>query len=163
MKLFFIKLVKSIITIFNNLERKEEKMIKIKSFSAIFAALFITCLVSNIQAQSSPVLYFCEKYTSSGEVSISDRFYTGYLTVMVKAEKDLGLRDVTIQYDKYDCRTGVFSYYKKFKFTVKPNMNYIYFEKSGENDMSFDSPGIYRVFLLDEYGSTVTSSLIEII
>ena len=42
-------------------------------------------------------------------------------------------------------------------------MKYIYFEKSSENDMSFDKAGIYRVFLLDSGGSTVTSGLIEII
>jgi hypothetical protein len=109
------------------------------------------------------VLYFCEKYGSGGEESISDRFYTGYLTVMVKCDYALGLRSVSIQFDKYNCRTGSFDYYKKFNYDVQPDMKYIYFEKNSTSDMSFDEPGIFRVFLLDENKKTVASGLIEII
>jgi hypothetical protein len=134
-----------------------------KLFSIFCVSLMIFGLVSKSQAQSSPVLYFCESYGSNGELNISDRFNTGYLTVMVKCDHEIGLSDVTIQYDKYDMRTGKFGYYKKFNFTVSPSMKYIYFEKSSQNDMSFDSPGFYRVFMLDSSGRTVTSSLIEII
>ena len=114
-------------------------------------------------AQSGPVLYFCESYGSNGEVGISDRFHHGYLTVMVKSDDELGLSDVSIQFDKYNCSTGQFDYYKKFNYTVKPSMKYIYFSKTSDNDMSFDDPGIYRVFLLDSDNKTVTSGLIEII
>lgn len=139
-------------------------MNKFKLISAIFISLFILSLISKAQAQSSPVLYFCESYSSTrGEVNISDRFNPGYLTVMVKADKALGLSDVSIQYDKYDPSSRTFNYYKKFNFNVQPSSNYIYFERTSDNDMSFDEPGIYRVFLLDERGKTVTSSLIEII
>ena len=138
-------------------------MNKIKLIFGLFALIAVFAITSGTNAQSSPVLYFCESYGSNGEVSISDRFHTGYLTVMVKSEKALGLTDCTIQYDKYNCSSGTFSFYKKFPFTVKPDMKYIYFEKSSENDMSFDKAGIYRVFLLDSGGSTVTSGLIEII
>jgi hypothetical protein len=110
------------------------------------------------------VLYFCERYDSDqGEISISDRFYTGHLTVMVKCDYALGLRDVNVQYDKYNPRTGSFEYYKKFNFEVTPDMKYIFFSKTKGNDMSFDDPGIYRVFLLDSKGKTVASGLIEII
>jgi hypothetical protein len=116
-----------------------------------------------VHAQNGPVLYFCERYGSDGEVNISDRFYPGYLTVMVKCDYALGLSDVSVQFDKYNCRTGSFDYYKKFNFTVKPNMKYIYFEKNSTSDMSFEDTGIYRVFLLDENGKTVASGLIEII
>jgi hypothetical protein len=42
-------------------------------------------------------------------------------------------------------------------------MKYIYFEKNSTSDMSFDDPGIYRVFLLDSNGKTVTSGLVEVI
>ena len=42
-------------------------------------------------------------------------------------------------------------------------MKYIYFAKNSTSDMKFSDPGIYRVFLLDDSGNTVTSSLIEII
>lgn len=127
---------------------------------AIFATLF-TLGNTEVKAQSSPVLYFCEEYSSTlGEIGISDRFTTGYLTVMVKASNPLGLSDVSIQFDKYNCRTNTFEYYKKFPYTVSPSMDYIYF---AGDDLSFDTPGIYRVFLLDASNRTVASSLIEII
>lgn len=138
-------------------------MIKFKLFAAFFACMMMVCLVSKSQAQDSPVMYFCESYGSGGEKNISDRFYTGYLTVMVKCDHEIGLRECTIQYDRYNPSTRSFGFYKKFPFTVKPSMKYIYFEKSSENDMSFDATGIYRVFLLDDNGKTVASALIEII
>jgi len=122
---------------------------------AIFATIF-AFNTSDVKAQSSPVLYFCEEYNSSlGEIGISDRFTTGYLTVMVKASSALGLSNVSIQFDKYNCRTNTFEYNKKFPYTVSPSMDYIYF---AGDDLSFDSPGIYRVFLLDENNRTVASS-----
>lgn len=118
---------------------------------------------SKSHAQNTPVLYFCESYGDNGEVSISDRFHKGYLTVMVKSDYELGLTDVSIQFDKYNCSSGSFDYYKKFSFVIKPSMKYVYFSRNSESDMSFEKPGIYRVFLLDSHGSTVTSGLIEII
>ena len=137
-----------------------------KKITFLFA-LVVVCSIfgfkSDAQAQNGPVLYFCESYGSSGEVGISDRFTTGYLTVMVKCDYALGLSDVSIQFDKYNCNTGSFDYYKKFNYVVDPDMKYIYFSKNDESDMSFDSPGLYRVFLLDSGGSTVTSAVVQII
>jgi len=137
-----------------------------KKLNLLLAFSLLTLLLgytARLSAQNTPVLYFCERYTSDGEVNISDRFYTGYLTVMVKSDYALGLKDVSLQFDKYNCRTGKFDYYKKFDFTVQPDMKYIYFERNSESDMRFDDTGIYRVFLLDNHGKTVTSGLIEII
>ena len=137
-----------------------------KKFAFLLPLLLLFVLVgfnSNSYAQNGPVLYFCEYYGDNGEVGISDRFTTGYLTVMVKCSYALGLSDVSIQFDKYNCKTGEFVYYKKFNYTVEPDMKYIFFSKNSESDMSFDSPGIYRVFLLDEYDKTVTSGLVEVI
>ena len=135
-----------------------------KKLTLFFFALLLLSLFgfkSNSYAQSQPVLYLCESYDSeNGEVGISDRFTTGYLTVMVKCKYELGLSSVTVQFDKYDCSTGSFKYYSKFNYNVKPSMNYIFFEGT---DLNFKTPGIYRVFLLDEYGKTVTSGLVEII
>ena len=82
---------------------------------------------------------------------------------MVKCDYALNLDDVAIQYDKYNFRTGDFEYYKKFNFTVQPDMKYVYFARNDESDMEFEEPGFYRVFLLDDRSKTVTSSLIEII
>jgi hypothetical protein len=138
-------------------------MKRIKFFFVLLAIIMSAGFASNLQAQSSPVLYFCESYGSNGEINISDRFHTGYLTVMVKADDALGLKDCSIQFDKYNSRTSAFDYYKKFTYVVKPTMKYIYFERNSTSDMSFEEPGIYRVFLLDDRDRTVASGLIEII
>ncbi len=138
-------------------------MKKAKFLFALLAVVFVFAFKANSYAQQYPVLYFCEQYGSNGEVGVSDRFTAGYLTVMVKADGPLGLRDCAIQLDKYSCSTGSFSYYKKFKYSVDPDMKYVYFEKNEESDMNFADPGIYRVFLLDHNDRTVASGLVEII
>jgi hypothetical protein len=121
-------------------------------------------MYSNTFAQSEPVLYFCERYDDNdGEIGVSDRFTTGYITVMVKCDYELRLNDVIIQYDKYDFRTGKFEYYRKFDFSVQRDMKYIFFERNDDSDLEFNDPGFYRVFLLDEDGKTVASALVEII
>ena len=138
-----------------------------KPFNCLFLfTMFISffAMYSNTFAQSEPVLYFCERYDDNdGEIGVSDRFTTGYITVMVKCDYALRLDDVTVQYDKYDFRTGKFVYYKKFDFTVDRDMKYIFFERNDSSDMEFEDPGFYRVFLLDEDGKTVASALVEII
>lgn len=142
---------------------KGVKMNRTKLFLSIAVVLFLFVFKTNSYAQQYPVLYFCEKYGSDGEVGVSDRFTAGYLTVMVKADGPLGLRDCSIQLDKYNPKSGTFSYYKKFNYKVEPDMKYVYFSRNDESDMSFDQTGIYRVFLLDQNGRTVASALVEII
>lgn len=134
-----------------------------KNLVFLFIGMFL--FFSNLSfSQSEPVLYFCEKYDSrKGEVNISDRFTRGAITVVVKNDYALDLEDVAIQYDKYNPSTGKFEFYKKFYFTIEPDMKYVYFSKNDESDMKFEAPGFYRVFLLDDDDKTVTSSLIEII
>jgi len=129
---------------------------------AMFIAFFI--MNSNAFAQAEPVMYFCERYDDDdGEIGVSDRFTTGYITVMVKADAALRLRDVAIQYDKYNERNGKFEYYKKFNFTIEKDMKYVFFARYDDSDMEFEETGFYRVFLLDEDDRTVASALIEII
>lgn len=125
------------------------------TFMAVYSSTF---------AQSEPVMYFCERYDDyDGEIGVSDRFTTGYITVMVKSDSELRLKDVAIQYDKYNERNGKFEYYKKFYFTITRDMKYVFFARNDESDMEFEEPGFYRVFLLDEDDKTVASALIEII
>lgn len=131
-------------------------------FNLFFLSFFLT-ISSSLFAQAEPVLYFCEKYGRNGEVGVSDRFTTGYLTVMVKSDYALDLEDVSIQFDKYNERTGKFEYYKKFNYVIEPDMNYVFFAKNDESDLKFEDPGFYRVFLLDDRDKTVASALIEII
>lgn len=134
-------------------------MFKAKPAAIFIIFLFVFGFNSLLKAQSDPVMYFCEKY-DKGETGISDRFSTGYLTVMVICKHALGLRDVTIQFDRYNFNNGKFEFYKDFPYSVTPEMDYIYFEG---NDLSFDQPGFYRVYLLDDKRKTVTSALIEIV
>ena len=135
----------------------------LKPLFFVFVLLVLFATKSESYAQQYPILYFCEVYGDNGEVGVSDRFTTGYLTVMVKADGPLGLRDCSIQLDKYDRTTGKFSYYKKFPYAVSPDMKYVYFAKNEESDMNFEDPGIYRVFLLDQNDRTVANGLVEII
>jgi len=137
-----------------------------KRFHLFFAFVLLFsffAMHSTIFAQEEPVMYFCEKYGRNGEVGVSDRFTTGYLTVMVKSDYALRLDDVAIQLDKYNFRTGEFEYYKKFNYTVELDMKYVFFTRNDDSDMEFEDPGFYRVFLLDDRDRTVASAIIEII
>jgi hypothetical protein len=117
-----------------------------------------------VKAQDSPVLYFCEKYDQDrGEINISDRFTKGYITVMVKSDYELGLKKVHIQFDKWDPYSHSFKFYKKFNFTIQPDMKYVYFSKNDDSDMSFDETGFYRVYLLNDSDNTVACSLVQIV
>ena len=131
--------------------------------SILFFLFLFIGLKSEVFAQESPVMYFCEKYGKNGEVGISDRFTTGFITVVVKSDYKLNLRNVNVEFDKYNYKKDAFEFYKKFDFTLEPDMKYVYFSKNDESDMSFDEQGFYRVFLLDEEGKTVASALVEII
>jgi hypothetical protein len=138
---------------------KKFQLFLLLSFLFAFVAMNTTIL-----AQSEPVMYFCEKYDSyDGEIGVSDRFTTGYLTVMVKADYALNLEEVSIQFDQYNERKDKFEFYKKFDYTVDRDMKYIFFAKNDESDLEFEEPGFYRVFLLDSRDKTVASALIEII
>ncbi len=134
-----------------------------KLFLFVSISFFVFGLKSITLAQGEPVLYFCQAYTSSGEVGISDRFTTGYLTIMIKCDTALGLNDCHIQYDKWNPKTNEFEFYKKFDFTIQPDKSYIYFSKNDNSDLSFDEPGFYRVYLQDENDNTIASSLVQIV
>ena len=131
----------------------------------VFAFIFLLLSVSAIsKAQNSPVIYFCERYNiDSGEVHISDSFTKGPITIMVKSNNEIGLKNVYIQFDKWDPDSLSFKFYKRFNFTIKPDMKYIFFSKNDESDMSLDEPGFYRVFLLTGSDKTIASGLVQII
>jgi hypothetical protein len=128
------------------------------------SVFFLISFSAALKAQSSPVIYFCEKYDQDkGEINIGDRFHKGYLTVMVKSDAKLGLKDVHVQFDKWDPGDKSYKFYKKFNFTIKPDMKYVFFSKNDESDMSFDEPGFFRVYLLNDADEIVASSIIQII
>ncbi len=82
---------------------------------------------------------------------------------MIRCDYALGLNDCHVQFDKWNPTTSQFDFYKKFDFTVQPDRKYIYFSKNDSSDLSFDDPGFYRVFLLDENNNTIASNLVQII
>ncbi|MEO8231228.1 MAG: hypothetical protein ABI638_03025 [Ignavibacteriota bacterium] len=133
-------------------------------FVLAITTFFFSGLITKAFAQNEPILYFCEKYDSKkGEIGVSDRFTTGYLTVMVKADDPLNLEDVHIQFDKLNERNKKFEFYKKFDYTIDSDMSYVFFAKNSDSDLKFEEPGFYRVFLLDDKDKTVASALIEIV
>ena len=138
-------------------------MKNIRFLSPILILLALTSIQTKVYAQSEPVLYFCEKYGDDGEVGVSDRFTTGYLTVMVKSSTALGLTNCHIQLDRYNESSGKFDFYKKFDYKIDADMKYVFFAKNEDSDMSFEKTGIYRVFLLNKSDKTVASALVQII
>ena len=138
-----------------------------KSKNLLLVILFVmfASINSKVFAQNGPVVYFCVKYDSEGdgEVDISDRFTTGAITVVVKSGSAIGLTDCFIQYDKYNQSKKKFEYYKKFEFEIGESSKYVYFAKTKNNDMAFEEPGIYRVYLLNAKEKVVSSSLVEIV
>jgi hypothetical protein len=137
-----------------------------KNVRFLFPLLLFLALAgiqSKCFAQSEPILYFCEKYGDDGEEGVSDRFTTGYLTVMVKSSTALGLTSCHIQLDRYSQSSGKFEFYKKFDYTIESDMKYVFFSKNEDSDMNFEKPGFYRVFLLDKKDKTIASALVQII
>lgn len=138
-------------------------MFKKNIFTLLAVLAFLVLFNNKVYSQANPVMYFCEVYGSEGEVNISDRFTTGFLTVMIKCDYPMYLTDVVIEFQKYNESTKTFSFYKEFYYEVDPDMSYIYFSKTDKNDMSFDSPGIYRAILFDQLDQFVASALVEVI
>lgn len=139
-------------------------MKNIRYFLPLFLLMVLFGSNTQVFAQSEPVLYFCDRYDDDdGEVGVRDRFSVGPITVMVKCATSLKLTDCHIQYDKINPETGKSKFYKKFDFVIERDMKYVFFKKSSDNDMRFDDPGIYRVFLLDDDDKTIASALIQII
>lgn len=107
-------------------------------------------------------LYFCEQYTSSGEVGVSDVFTIpkggGYLTVMI----DLRPSGKKINVGKVDLRISKLTGSKEkivetIPFDVQPSWDYIHFD-----EITFYSSGTYKVTLLKPDGSPVCTGEVEI-
>lgn len=134
-----------------------------KQYLFLLVFLFLSIPVI-LKAQNVPVMYFCEKYDpDKGEININDSFTKGDITVMVKCNHELGLTHVHIRFDKWDTSDNTFKLYKRFNFTIKPDMKYIFFSKNDESDMSFNEPGFYRSYLLNDSGDIIASAILQIV
>ena len=130
-----------------------------KKYQIIFFLLFLFLLgafFDTIYAQSSPIMYFCEKYSDKyGEIGISNKFTVGALTMVIKSEVPLPVGKLQVQYDKYNPSSSSFDYCSKNDIKSVNAKKYF--------DIAFNEPGIYRVFLLNSANKTIASALIEII
>ncbi|MFZ0453946.1 MAG: hypothetical protein WCE54_01095 [Ignavibacteriaceae bacterium] len=126
--------------------------------------LFFLLVSSLLKAQSSPVMYFCERYDQEkGEIGINDTFPIGDITVMVKSSHELGLKHVHIRFDMWDTISHSFNIYKKFNFTINPDMKYVFFSENDESDMKLDKPGFYKVYLLNDSDKVAASAIVQIL
>lgn len=137
-------------------------------YKKFFIVLFLFAFgfaANTLYAQAEPVLYLCVEYGDYGEESISDVFTTGYLTAVVKCDYELNASDVAVQFDKFNFKTDKFEFYKKFDYTIDPKGKYFFFSKNDESDMTFEEPGFYRVYLLDENkdSKVIASTIVRII
>ena len=112
-------------------------------------------------------LYFCERYDpTDGEIGVSNKFSTGYLTVMVDlrpSKKKIGISEVSIRLTKIKDADGNHISEKIIKtipFTIQPTFDYVFFENKKE--LKFTSPGTYRATLMDKEGNFLVSGEIEI-
>ncbi|MCX6163232.1 MAG: hypothetical protein NTV87_18075 [Ignavibacteriae bacterium] len=112
-------------------------------------------------------LYFCERYDPvDGEISVSKKFSTGYLTVMVDLRpsgKEIGMTKVFIKLTKIKDAGGNRINEKTMKtipFTIQSSFDYIYFEN--KKDLKFSSPGTYKVTLTDKNGDSLVSGEVVI-
>ena len=126
----------------------------------LFLALFIF-LAMNAMAQNV-TLTMCERYGSNGPIGVGTQFTTGYLTVVAYSNTPMYYTSVFIQFDKLGT-DGSYHFYKKFPFSFPNGYKTVYFSKVGNNDMSFDEPGYYNVFLLNSSGGVIAYTTVTIV
>ena len=129
-----------------------------KQLMFLFLFLLTFTAVLSQQHQYGDVLYFAESYDAYGEHGVSNRFYTGPVTVMVRLAAPIYYNKVMIQLDKFNPRTNEFSYFSRQEFSVNSKDTYICFR-----DILFTEAGFYRVFLLSPDKNTITSGVVEIV
>ncbi len=104
-------------------------------------------------------LYFCEQYTNGKEVGVSDVFTIpssgGYLTVMIKLEKPIGVGKVDLRISKKT--GGTEKIVETIPFDVQPDWDYIHFD-----EVTFHDSGMHKVTLLKPDGTPVASGDVEI-
>jgi hypothetical protein len=104
-------------------------------------------------------LYFVEEYRNGKEIGNSDVFTIpssgGYLTVMIKLDKPIGVGKVDLRISK---RTGGSEkIVETIPFDVQPDWDYIHFD-----EVTFKSAGMHRVTLLKPDGTPIASGDVEI-
>jgi hypothetical protein len=132
---------------------------KLKFTLIFFSLFFLFGLTAQSFAQNGPVMYFCEKY-DNGENGVDNRFHPGEITVIVRSEYALGLKDANLHIEKYNFTTFAFEVINNITFTVTPDKKYL---ALASKELSLDSPGIYKIYLFDNSSKVIASALVEIV
>jgi hypothetical protein len=104
-------------------------------------------------------LYFCEEYKDGKEIGVSEVFTIprggGYLTVMIKLDKPIGVGKVDLRISKKT--NGSEKIVETIPFDVQPDWDYIHFD-----EITFKSAGMHRVVLMKSDGSPIATGDVEI-
>lgn len=104
-------------------------------------------------------LYFCEEYRGGKEIGVSDVFTIpragGYLTVMIKLDKPIGVGKVDLRISKKT--DGSEKIVETVPFDVQPDWDYIHFD-----EVTFHTAGMHRVTLLKPDGTPIAAGDVEI-
>jgi hypothetical protein len=104
-------------------------------------------------------LYFCEEYRNGKEIGVSDEFTIpsggGYLTVMIKLDKPIGVGKVDLRISRKT--GGTEKIVETIPFDVQPDWDYIHFD-----EVTFKSSGTHKVTLLKPDGTPVASGEVDI-
>lgn len=104
-------------------------------------------------------LYFCEEYRNGKEIGVSDVFTIpsagGYLTVMIKLDKPIGVGKVDLRISKKT--GGSEKIIETIPFDVQPDWDYIHFD-----EITFKTDGMHKVTLMKPDGTPVASGEVEI-
>lgn len=104
-------------------------------------------------------LYFCEDYKGR-EINVSERFSPGWLTVMVKLDKPIGVSKVDLRLERMSGGKPM-KIIDTIPFDVPADNDYIYFQD--KSNLKFTSPGEYRVTLIKKDGTPIVSGDVTIV
>jgi hypothetical protein len=136
-----------------------------KTYLIFFIVICSVIFGKNSFAQNKQ-LYFCEKYENSEEIGISDKFTTGWLTVMVdlrESGETMNTSEVELVIVKIKDSDGnpVNDTIDVIPFDVEPDWDYIYF---ADNDrVGFSEKGTFKVICRKKDGTTIASGEVEIV
>lgn len=139
-------------------------MSKAKIYLLLYAIVIFFFASGITYSQSGGSLYFCEDYKDAKEIGVSDRFTTGWLTVMVRTFKPFGTQKVELLITQIADKNGNTISEKVIDtvpFDIGADWTYAYFQD--KSNLKFNSPGTYRVTLKDLNGIPFCSGEVEII
>jgi hypothetical protein len=118
---------------------------------------------SGKETSSGNELYFCEDYKNGKEIGVSERFTPGWLTVMVRTDKPLGVGKVELRMAKIKDADGNKISEKivdTVPFDVQADWDYTYFQDKSR--LKFTSPGTYKVTMQKVDGTPICSGEVEV-